>query len=74
MTVNQVEVTKRFIEEGLGVSYLPYTMVKNEMAQNKLVEIKSDKINPPKSYTYVLTNVETDEVVTFLQFLKQTIT
>lgn len=73
MTVNQVEVTKRFIEEGLGVSYLPFTMVKDEIGKNKLVEIKPDKITPPKSFTYVLTKVETDEVLLFLQFLKEVI-
>ena len=27
MKVNQIEITKRFIEQGLGISYLPYTMV-----------------------------------------------
>ncbi|MBM7650235.1 LysR family transcriptional repressor of citA [Bacillus ectoiniformans] len=74
MTVDQVEVTKRFIEEGLGVSYLPYTMVKDEISKNRLIEIKPDKIIPPKSFTYVLTKVETDEVVLFLQFLKEAIT
>jgi LysR family transcriptional repressor of citA len=71
MTVNQVEVTKRFIEEGLGVSYLPLTVVKNEINLNRMVEIKSDKIIPPKSSTYVLTKVETDEVVLFVKFLQK---
>ncbi|MCM3570264.1 LysR family transcriptional regulator [Neobacillus mesonae] len=70
MKVNQVEVTKRFIEEGLGVSYLPFTVMKDEIAMNKLVEIKSDKIAPPSSCTYVLTKVETDEVSIFIKFLK----
>ncbi|HZG69907.1 MAG TPA: LysR family transcriptional regulator, partial [Chondromyces sp.] len=42
MKVNQIEVTKRFIEEGLGVSYLPFTVIKDEVAMNKLVEIQSD--------------------------------
>ncbi|GAA3317077.1 hypothetical protein GCM10020331_014870 [Ectobacillus funiculus] len=31
MAVNQVEITKRFIEQGLGVSYLPVTMVRDEV-------------------------------------------
>lgn len=71
MIVNQIEVTKRFIEEGLGVSYLPLTMVKEELSQGKLIEIKSDKIIPPKSFTYVLTKVETSETAAFSQFLKE---
>jgi LysR family transcriptional regulator, repressor for citA len=70
MKVNQVEVTKRFIEAGLGISYLPFTVIKDEIAMNKLVEIKSDKIIPPTSSTYVLTKVETDEVSNFINFLK----
>ncbi|MGJ7921268.1 LysR family transcriptional regulator [Neobacillus sp. LXY-4] len=70
MAVNQVEITKRFIEEGLGVSYLPMMMVKEEIKVGKLVEIHSDKITLPVSATYVVTKVETAEMKTFLRFLK----
>ncbi|WP_245805898.1 LysR family transcriptional regulator [Bacillus alkalicellulosilyticus] len=70
MKVNQIEVTKRFIEEGLGISYLPYTVVKNELAMNKLTEIKPDKITPPTSSTYRVTKVETEEVSRFVAFLR----
>ncbi|MCM3726477.1 LysR family transcriptional regulator [Neobacillus cucumis] len=73
MKVNQVEVTKRFIEAGLGVSFLPLTVVKEEIGLNKLVEIKSDKIISPTSSTYLLTKVETEEVLAFAEFLKSTI-
>ncbi len=31
MKVNQIEITKRFIEQGLGISCLPYSMVKEEI-------------------------------------------
>lgn len=70
MTVNQVEITKRFIEEGLGVSFLPLTMVKDEINNNKMVQISPDKINLPTSSTYVVTKVETNEVVAFIKFFK----
>lgn len=73
MKVNQIEITKRFIEQGLGISYLPYTMVRDEIKMNKLLEIRSDKISLPTSSTYVLTKVETDEVRTFIEFLKDEI-
>jgi len=73
MKVNQVEVTKRFIEEGLGVSYLPLTVVKEEIGMKKLVEIKPDRIIPTTSSTYLLTKVETEEVLIFTKFLKATI-
>ncbi|AGK54801.1 LysR family transcriptional regulator [Bacillus sp. 1NLA3E] len=70
MTVNQVEITKRFIEEGLGVSFLPLTMVKEEINNNKMVQISPDKISLPTSSTYVVTKVETNEVVAFIKFFK----
>jgi LysR family transcriptional regulator, repressor for citA len=70
MNVNQIEITKRFIEAGLGVSFLPLTMVKDEISLSKLLEIPSDKISSPKSSTYVVTKAETIEVVTFMKFLK----
>lgn len=73
MVVNQVEVTKKFIEKGLGVSYLPKTMVKDEIEKKSLVEIKADRILSSKSATYVLTKVETNEVRTFVEFLKDAI-
>lgn len=71
MKVNQIEVTKRFIEQRLGISYLPYTMVREEIKMNQLSEIKSDKISLPTSSTYVLTKVETDEARIFIGFLKE---
>ena len=73
MKVNQVEVTKRFIEAGLGVSFLPLTVVKEEIGLSKLVEIKPNKITLPTSSTYLLTKVETEEVLAFAEFLKRTI-
>lgn len=69
--VNQIEVTKRFIEEGLGVSYLPLSVIKGELAIKKFIKVKSDKITPPTSSTYLLTKVETNEVLTFINFLNQ---
>ena len=73
MTVNQVEVTKKFIEEGLGISYLPLTMVEDELNKKNMIQIKPDKILPPQSLTYLITKVETFEARTFIQFLKEVI-
>jgi len=73
MAVNQVEITKKFIEQGLGISYLPRSMVKEEISMGKLLEVKSNQISPPASATYILTKVETDEVRAFSQFLREEI-
>ena len=74
MKVNQIEITKRFIEQRLGISYLPYTMVREEIKMNKLLEIRPDKISLPTSSTYVLTKVKTDEAKAFIGFLKDEVT
>ncbi|WP_062107329.1 LysR family transcriptional regulator [Bacillus niameyensis] len=74
MAVNQVEVTKRFIEAGLGVSYLPYSMAKEELEKGKFIEIASVNIKPPASKTYLVSKVETEEVKLFSQFLRRKVT
>ncbi|OCA85175.1 LysR family transcriptional regulator [Pseudobacillus wudalianchiensis] len=69
MPVTQVEVTKRMIEEGLGVSYLPLSMIKEELQNKRIVEIQPDNVIPPNSFTYVVTKIETPEVEQFKQSL-----
>lgn len=68
--VTQVEITKRFIEQGLGVSYLPVSMVQDELRNKTLMEVKPNKIIPPASFTYVVTKTETPEVKQFKSFLE----
>ncbi len=71
MVVNQIEVTKRFIENGLGVSYLPYSIVKEEIKRKSLTEIKAEKVLSPISSTYLVTKTETEEVRSFIVFLRE---
>ncbi|WP_445486812.1 LysR family transcriptional regulator [Niallia sp. 03133] len=71
LKVNQMEVTKRFIEAGLGISYLPYSIVQEELKWNKLVEIKADKVMLPTSYTYLITKLITREATPFIAFLQE---
>jgi len=70
LPVTQIEITKRFIEYGLGVSYLPHSMVQAELADKKMVTIKADKIIPPSSFTYLIMKVKTLEVEKFMEVLK----
>lgn len=63
--VTQIEITKRFIEQGLGVSYLPVSMVQEELRNKTMIEVKPNKIIPPASFTYVVTKTETPEVKQF---------
>ncbi len=71
MPVTQIEISKRFIEEGLGVSYLPLSMVREELQQQTMIEIKHDRVQPTASFTYVVTKIETPEVQLFTSYLKQ---
>ncbi|MDQ0229347.1 LysR family transcriptional regulator [Metabacillus malikii] len=73
MNVGQLEITKRFIESGLGVSYLPYTMVKTELQTKRLREVISEKIVEPTSSTYTIKKVDTQEANAFLQVLYEEI-
>lgn len=73
MRVDQVEVTKLFIEAGLGISFLPRTMVKDNIKLNKMIEIKPDKIAVPVSTTYLVTKIETNEVIKFTEFIKDAV-
>lgn len=70
MPVTQIEVTKRLIEEGLGISYLPLSMVKEELKTKRMIEVRQDKIVPPASFTYVVTKIQTPEVKQFVTSLK----
>ena len=71
MRVNQIEITKRFIEQGLGISCLPFSMVREELRMKKLAEIQPDKINLPVSSTYLITKVETSETRAFIGFFQR---
>ena len=39
MKVTQTHITKRFIKEGLGVSFLPLSTVKRELAEKQMIRI-----------------------------------
>ncbi|OES43503.1 LysR family transcriptional regulator [Domibacillus iocasae] len=71
MTVSQIEVTKRFIEAGLGVSYLPKSMVQEELLAGKLSIYPSAAAKKQMSITYLIEKVVTDEAKLFKHFLLQ---
>ncbi|WP_066190016.1 LysR family transcriptional regulator [Gracilibacillus timonensis] len=71
MTVNQMEVTKKFIAQALGVSYLPVSTVKEEVMNHTLLEIPPERVMAPMSATYLLTRIETSEVKSFVAFFKE---
>ncbi|HEU5140741.1 MAG TPA: LysR family transcriptional regulator [Bacillales bacterium] len=71
MVVSQVHVTKRFIEEGLGFSFLPKSSVRRELMEGRMLEVDSKQIPMPTAATYVVTRNETKEIEKFKAFLKE---
>ncbi|OMP68397.1 LysR family transcriptional regulator [Domibacillus epiphyticus] len=69
MAVSQIEVTKRFIETGLGISYLPESMVKEEIAAKKLKIYPSSIAASLRSVTYLIEKIETEETMLFKEFV-----
>lgn len=72
MVVSQVHITKRFIEEGLGISFLPYSSVKRELMEGRLLEVEfsRNEIQLPTASTYVIRKSYTEESNSFLRFIK----
>lgn len=53
LAVDRVDITKRLLEEGLGVSFLPLSSVVRELAAGRLVTVPVD-IDLPLSATYLI--------------------
>lgn len=55
MKVTQAYIAKRFIQEGLGVSFLPRSMVRRELIEGRLMDAHFDLFPLPVVSTYLLT-------------------
>lgn len=55
MKVTQAYIAKRFIQEGLGASFLPKSMVRRELVEGRLMEAHFDLFPLPVVSTYFLT-------------------
>lgn len=53
LAVDRVDVTKRLLEEGLGISFLPLSSVVRELAEGRLVTVPVD-IELPTAATYLI--------------------
>jgi LysR family transcriptional repressor of citA len=54
MEVSLVDITKVFIEEGLGISFLPESTVKRELLEGRLMEVPTPGLPLPVAATYVI--------------------
>nr|WP_246009268.1 LysR family transcriptional regulator [Brevibacillus fluminis] len=74
MVVSHVDITKRFIEEGLGVSFLPRSAIIRELFENRFIELETPGIELPKAASYLVlpkqsVPVATERFVEILQML-----
>lgn len=54
MAVSQVDITKRFIEDGLGVSFLPHSAVSRDLFENRFIELPTPGLSLPKVASYLV--------------------
>lgn len=54
LPVTQVELTKRFVEEGLGVSFLPAGSVRRELLEGRLMEVPTPDLALPDAVTFLM--------------------
>ncbi|WP_170008433.1 LysR family transcriptional regulator [Bacillus fonticola] len=52
--VSQVHIAKRFVEEGLGFTYVPASTVRRERLEGRVMEIFPHRIQPPKAHAFAL--------------------
>ncbi|MDG5472210.1 LysR family transcriptional regulator [Jeotgalibacillus sp. ET6] len=74
MKISQVHVTKRFIEERIGFSVLPRSIVRRELAEGRVLEVFTEKeLNLPLSATYLVQRDGMQEGDAFLQVVRRLI-
>ena len=69
MKVSQAHITKRFIQDGLGISFLPHSIVRRELLEGRLMKVPFDLFELPKVTTYVLVKKQDDLAKEFIHLL-----
>jgi LysR family transcriptional repressor of citA len=69
MKVSQVHITKRFIVEGLGVSFLPTSTIRRELLEGRLLEVDCHSIHLPEADTYAIMKYNHSKKKDFLKFI-----
>lgn len=69
MKVSQAHITKRFIQDGLGISFLPHSIVRRELLEGRLMKVPFDLFELPKVTTFVLVKKQDELEKEFIQLL-----
>ncbi|WP_391118399.1 LysR family transcriptional regulator [Psychrobacillus sp. L3] len=71
MKVTQAYIVKRFIQEGLGTSFLPQSIVKRELIEGRVMSIPFDLFPLPEVKTYLLLKTLGDLEKEFINKISQ---
>ncbi|SIT88094.1 LysR family transcriptional regulator [Edaphobacillus lindanitolerans] len=66
MKVTQAHIAKRFVEEGLGVTFLPHSTIRRELTEGKLMQPHFDLVPLPVASTYALYRKKDELIEEFL--------
>jgi len=74
MKVTQIDITLRFIERGLGVSFLPYSAVSDAVMAQRVQEVPAPDLMLPVTATYAVVprHGRRPETQAFLEILRAT--
>ncbi|GLC89107.1 LysR family transcriptional regulator [Lysinibacillus piscis] len=71
MKVTQAHIVKRFIQEGLGVSFLPYSIVRRELLEGRLMQPYFDLFPLPTTSTYIMVKRKGALEQAFIELISQ---
>lgn len=71
MKVTQAHITKRFIQDNLGVSFLPHSIVRRELIEGKLMQPHFDLFPLPTVSTYILVKKRGELEESFIEQIAQ---
>lgn len=71
MKVTQAHIVKRFIQEGLGVSFLPHSIVKRELLEGKLMQPHFELFELPTVSTYIIVKKKGKIEEEFIQLISK---
>lgn len=69
MKVNQSHITKRFVLEGIGVSFLPKSIINREILEGRLLEVPINFIKTPTASMFIIYKYEHQLESNFVQFV-----
>ncbi|MGY0691709.1 LysR family transcriptional regulator [Virgibacillus sp. FSP13] len=69
MKVNQAHITKRFVLEGIGISFLPKSIINREMLEGRLLEVPVPFMNLPTASMYIVYKYDHQLESDFVKFI-----